>query len=96
MERMIKKTAANATGAPPTGSNQATRLAPDLELTLLVLAPLPILSITIYYVSNIINRRSEAVQKQQSLLSTLAGIGAISIQPYLQRNSITRRTMDLM
>ena len=44
----------------------------NVELTLWVLTPLPILSVTIYYVSNIINKRSETVQKQQSLLSTIA------------------------
>jgi len=40
------------------------------KLTLYVLTPLPILSITIYFVSNIINKRSERVQAQLSTLST--------------------------
>ncbi len=40
------------------------------KLTLYVLTPLPILSITIYFVSHIINRRSEKVQRQLSVLST--------------------------
>lgn len=44
----------------------------NVELTLLVLIPLPLLSVTIYYVSNIINKRSEVVQRQQSLLTTMA------------------------
>jgi ATP-binding cassette subfamily B protein len=39
-------------------------------LTLYVLAPLPILSISIYYVSDLMNKRGEAVQAQQSKLST--------------------------
>lgn len=39
-------------------------------LTLYVLAPLPLLSLSIYYVSDIMNRRSEEVQEQQSRLST--------------------------
>ncbi len=43
----------------------------NAELTLYVLLPLPILSISIYYVSRMINKRSEAVQRQQSHLSTL-------------------------
>ncbi len=43
----------------------------NLELTLYVLLPLPILSISIYYVSSMINKRSEKVQKQQAHLSTL-------------------------
>lgn len=42
----------------------------NLELTLYVLAPLPIMSVLIYYVSKIINKRSEAVQAQQSRLSS--------------------------
>ncbi|NNK81257.1 MAG: ABC transporter ATP-binding protein [Flavobacteriales bacterium] len=40
------------------------------ELTLYVLAPLPVMSILVYYVSPIMNKRSEAVQRQQSALST--------------------------
>jgi len=40
------------------------------RLTLFALLPLPILSFSIYYVNNIINRRSEAIQRQQSRLST--------------------------
>ncbi len=43
----------------------------NLELTIYVLLPLPILSISIYYVSSMINKRSEKVQKQQAHLSTL-------------------------
>lgn len=43
----------------------------NVELTLYVLLPLPLLSISIYYVSKIINKRSEKVQRQQSRLSTL-------------------------
>ncbi len=42
------------------------------ELTLYVLTPLPILSVGIYYVSHIINRSSERVQRQLSVLSTYA------------------------
>ena len=45
-------------------------LSVNVELTLYTLTPLPILSAIIYYVSNIINKRSEAVQRQQSYLST--------------------------
>lgn len=46
-------------------------LSVNAELTLYVLLPLPILSISIYYVSTLINKRSEKVQRQQSHLSTL-------------------------
>ncbi len=44
----------------------------NAELTLWTLAPLPIMSVVIYYVSDVINRRSMEVQEQQSKLSTLA------------------------
>ncbi len=44
----------------------------DVELTLYALAPLPILSILIYYVSNKINKMSEGVQSQLSFLSTFS------------------------
>ncbi len=39
-------------------------------LTLYVLAPLPFLSLSIYLVSDIMNRKSEEIQEQQSRLST--------------------------
>lgn len=42
----------------------------NASLTLYVLAPLPVMSILIYYVSQIMNKRSEAVQRQQSRLSS--------------------------
>jgi ATP-binding cassette subfamily B protein len=41
-------------------------------LTLLVLIPLPFLSIGIYFISNIINKKSSAVQSQLSTLSSLS------------------------
>jgi len=47
-------------------------LSVNVELTLWTLAPLPIMSVAIYYVSDVINRRSMAVQQQQSRLSTMA------------------------
>jgi ATP-binding cassette subfamily B multidrug efflux pump len=42
------------------------------ELTLYVLSPLPILAITIYYVNNIINRKSDKIQSLLSDLTTNA------------------------
>lgn len=42
----------------------------NMELTLYALLPLPILSFSIYYVNNIINKRSEEIQRSQSDLST--------------------------
>jgi len=44
----------------------------DTELTLYVLAPLPILAITIYFVNNTINRKSERIQRSLSDLTTNA------------------------
>jgi len=44
----------------------------DAELTLYVLAPLPILAITIYYVNTIINRKSEHIQALLADLTTNA------------------------
>ncbi|RLD23814.1 MAG: ABC transporter [Bacteroidetes bacterium] len=42
----------------------------NAELTLYALSPLPFLSFSIYYINNIINKRSEEIQKSQSNLST--------------------------
>lgn len=44
----------------------------DVHLTLLVLAPLPILAITIYLVNSVINKRSEKIQALLSDLTTNA------------------------
>lgn len=42
----------------------------SVKLTIYALLPLPILSISIFYVNNIIEHRSELIQKSQSRLST--------------------------
>lgn len=42
----------------------------SVKLTLFALIPLPLLSFSIYYVNNIIERRSEEIQQSQSRLST--------------------------
>ncbi|MEO1052902.1 MAG: ABC transporter ATP-binding protein [Bacteroidota bacterium] len=42
----------------------------NVRLTLYALLPLPILSVSIYYVNNIINKRSEEIQESLSSLST--------------------------
>ena len=44
----------------------------DVELTLYVLVPLPILAISIYYVSNTINKKSMVVQEQLSTITSQA------------------------
>jgi ATP-binding cassette subfamily B protein len=48
-----------------------TMLKTNVTLTLIVLAPLPIMSILIYRVSNKMNKLSKEVQEEQSLLSTI-------------------------
>ncbi|GAB4328158.1 MAG: ABC transporter ATP-binding protein [Flammeovirgaceae bacterium] len=45
-------------------------LAVDVKLTIYALLPLPVLSLTIYYVSTLMNKRSEEIQKSLSNLST--------------------------
>ncbi len=42
------------------------------KLTLYCLAPLPLLSISIYYVSDLINKRSEVIQQQLARLNSIA------------------------
>jgi len=44
----------------------------NVELTLYTLLPLPILSLSIYYVSNIIHRKSALIQAQLSQLNSIA------------------------
>ncbi len=48
----------------------AYMLSVNVELTLYSLLPLPILSISIYFVNNMINERSERIQRSLSQLST--------------------------
>lgn len=47
-------------------------LSKDVNLTLMVLAPLPFLAITIYKVNSIINKKSESIQEDLSNLTTNA------------------------
>lgn len=64
----------------------------DLELTLYTLAPLPILSISIYYVSRLINQKSEAIQKQLARLTSIAQevySGIRVIKSYVQEKAFT-------
>lgn len=44
----------------------------NFELTLYTVAPLPVLGFSIYYVNGIIQRKSEAIQRQLSFLTTIA------------------------
>ena len=47
-------------------------LSVNVELTLYTLLPLPILSVSIYYVSNIIHKKSSVIQAQLSNLNSIA------------------------
>lgn len=61
------------------------------KLTLYTLVPLPILSICIYYVNNIINKRSEEIQKSLSGLSTFvqeAFSGIRVIKSFVRENDM--------
>ncbi|MCU0337705.1 MAG: ABC transporter ATP-binding protein/permease, partial [Sediminibacterium sp.] len=63
----------------------------DITLTLYVLAPLPILAITIYYVNSIINRKSEQIQESLSDLTshaqqTYSGIRVV--KSFVQENAM--------
>ncbi len=64
------------------------------ELTLWSLAPLPLLSLAIYWVSDLMNKRSLAVQQQQSTLSTLAQesfSGIRVVKAYAKEKSMSAR-----
>lgn len=63
----------------------------DAELTLYVLAPLPILAITIYYVNTVINKKSEHIQALLAGLTTNAQesySGIRVIKSYVQENAM--------
>ena len=49
-----------------------TMLSINSKLTLIVLTPLPIMSITIFYISKVIHQKSQGVQEQLSKLSNLS------------------------
>lgn len=64
----------------------------NVKLTLYVLLPLPILSITIYYVSMLINQKSEKVQRQLSALSTFTQEAFSGIRVLKAYNKIDMKT----
>jgi ATP-binding cassette subfamily B protein len=67
------------------------------ELTLWSLLPLPILSISIFYVSNAINRRSERIQAQLSVLNNIAQevySGIRVVKSYVQVGPMSRWFAD--
>jgi ATP-binding cassette subfamily B multidrug efflux pump len=63
----------------------------SLELTLYSLAPLPILSISIYYISSLINKKSTKIQEQLGYLNTVVQevfSGIRVVKSYAQENSV--------
>lgn len=65
----------------------------NAELSLYVLAPLPILAVAIYFVNNIINKKSEEVQAKLSDLTTNAQqaySGIRVIKSFVQENAMLR------
>lgn len=71
----------------------ASMIKVDLTLSLLTLLPLPLLSISIYYVSSIINRRSTKIQQQLSKLTTIAQevfSGIRIVKSYTQEKSMNK------
>jgi ATP-binding cassette subfamily B protein len=69
----------------------------SLELTLWSLLPLPFLSISIYYVSTLINRRSEKIQQQLAVLTSTAQevySGIRVVKSYVQEQAMGRWFAD--
>ena len=74
-----------------------TMLSVNVKLTLFVLAPLPLLSVSIYFVSNIMNKRSEEIQEQQSHLSTFvqeAFSGIRILKSFVKEKTNSKRFED--
>lgn len=81
----------------------------DVPLTLYTLIPLPVLSVSIYYVSNLINKKSSRIQQQLSVLTntaqeTYSGIRVVKsygkeedfVQHFsVQSDEFRRRALDL-
>ena len=69
-------------------------LSVSTTLTMYVLLPLPILSVSIFFVSNIINKRSEEIQRNLSNLSTFAQeafSGIRVVKSFVQEKISTQR-----
>ncbi len=64
----------------------SSMLSVNVKLTLYVLLPLPFLSVSIYYVSSIINQKSERVQKKLSSISTFVHEAISGIRVYKAYN----------
>lgn len=69
----------------------------NVELTLYALAPLPIMTVMIYYISKIMNKKSEEVQVQQSLISTFVQesfSGIRVVKAYNMQKSLSASFLD--
>lgn len=69
----------------------STMLSVNVRLTLWVLLPLPILSLSIYFVNNLINRASEEIQSKLSDLTSIAQenfAGIRVIKSYVQERAV--------
>jgi len=64
------------------------------KLALWVLAPLPVLSLCIFYVHNIINKRSDAIQRQLSVLTSFTQEAFSGIR-IIRAFGAEKRTQDL-
>lgn len=68
-------------------------LSVNVELTLYCLAPMPILAFSIYYVSNLINKKSEVIQAQLADLNSTAQevfSGIRVVKSYVQESPMAR------
>ncbi|MGB3850454.1 MAG: ABC transporter ATP-binding protein [Tunicatimonas sp.] len=72
-------------------------LSVNARLTLYTLIPLPLLSFSIYYVNNIINRKSEEIQRSLSALSTFVqeAFSGIRVLKAFVRESDSARTFKI-
>ncbi|WP_026955075.1 ABC transporter ATP-binding protein [Algoriphagus vanfongensis] len=69
----------------------------NVELTIYVLLPLPVLSVSIYFVNNLINERSEKIQRSLSGLSTFtqeAFSGIRVLKAFVRENDSVRDFAD--
>ncbi|PWJ36111.1 ABC transporter ATP-binding protein [Sediminitomix flava] len=70
----------------------------NVKLTIFALLPLPLLSISIYYVNNLINRRSEKIQESLSDMSTFvqeAFSGIRVVKAYARENDSLDKFTDV-
>lgn len=74
-----------------------TMFSVNVTLSIYTLAPLPLLSVSIYFVSNIISRKSELIQRQLALLNSLAQevySGIRVVKSYVQEKAMGSYFLD--